>query len=151
MEPVVEEEDSLATQPAVDVDLPTPVRQESAYTVHDSRRRSPLGEKAAPDSGLIVSLVDEQPFRAGQSVTLNILVQKRLSGETGPIVHAAVSVKILGTAFRPQIYSVTTDKKGVAIISAEIPEFTSGRAAIIIRVDAPGGASETRRVIHPSR
>jgi len=151
VEPVVEEEDTVSAKPAVDVDLPKPVREESAYTVHDSRRRSPLGEKAAPDSGLIVSLVDEQPFRAGQSVTLNILVQKRVSGETEPIVHAAVSVKILGTAFRPQLYSVTTDKNGAAIVSAEIPEFTSGRAAVIIRVDAPGGASETRRVIHPSR
>jgi hypothetical protein len=151
VESIAEEEDTVIAAPADAVDLPEPARQESAYTVHDPRRSSPLGEKQAPDSGLIVSLIDEQPFRAGQSVTMNILVQKRLAGQTEPIVHAAVSVKILGTAFRPQMYSVTSDRKGVATVAAQVPEFTSGRAAVIIRVDAPGGASETRRVIHPSR
>jgi hypothetical protein len=151
LESVAEQEDTVSAAPAVDVDLPKSVRQESAYTVHDSRRHSPLGEKAAPDSGLVVSLIDEQPFRAGQSVTIKILVQKGIAGQAEPVVHAAVSVKLLGTAFRPQIHSVTTDRHGVATVDAEIPEFNSGRAAVIIHVDAPGGSSETRRVIHPAR
>lgn len=146
-----EEEETVAAAPAVDVDLPKSVRRESAYTVHDSRRKSPLGEKAEPDSALLVTLIDEQPFRAGHSVDIKILVQKRTAGETEPVGHAAVAVKILGTAFRPQIYSVTTNRHGLASIAAEIPEFNSGRAAVIIRVDAAGAASETRRVIHPAR
>jgi len=126
-------------------------RPESAYTVYDSRRRSPLGEKPAEDSGLVVSLIDEQAFRAGQSVTINILVQQRTGGQDEPVVHAAVSVKILGTAFRPLLHSVTTNRHGVATVSAEIPEFNSGRAGVLIHVDAAGGSCETRRVIQPSR
>jgi len=126
-------------------------RPESAYTVYDSRRRSPLGEKPAEDSALVVSLIDEQVFRAGQSVTIKILVQKRTGSQAEPLDHAAVSVKILGTAFRPQLHSVTTNQHGVATVSAEIPEFNSGRAAVLVHVDAAGGSCETRRVIHPSR
>jgi hypothetical protein len=143
-------EDTETATPAVDAILPKVVRQESAYTVHDPRRSSPLGENLEPDSPLFVSLVDEQPFRSGHSVTINILVQGRTAGQARPLDHAAVSVKILGTAFRPQLYSVATNRHGIASIAAEIPKFSSGRAAVIIRVDAAGASSETRRVIHPA-
>jgi hypothetical protein len=123
---------------------------ESAYTVYDPRRHSPLGEKAT-ESDLVVKLVDEQQFRAGQEVTIRVLVQKPVGGKNEPVVHAAVSVKILGTAFRPQILSMTTERDGTATTSTRLPEFSTGRAAVLIRVDAAGGWSETRRVIHPSR
>ncbi len=149
-ESVSEPDDTDATT-AVPVDSPHSARPESAYTVHDSRRHSPLGEKAAPDSNLVVTLIDEQTFRAGQSVTIKIQVQTRRSGKSEPVVHAAVSVKLLGTGFRPQMYSVTTGQQGIATVSAKIPDFNSGRAAVIIRVDAPNASSETRRVIHPSK
>jgi len=133
-------------QPAVEV---KPVA--SAYTVHDSRRHSPLGEKAQPSSGLVVSLIDEQAFRSGQSVEIKVLVQRRTDGSDEAVTHAAVSIKILGTAFRPQMYSVTTGRDGVANVSTKIPSFNSGRAAVIIHVDAAGGSYETRRVIHPGK
>ncbi|HEX3282005.1 MAG TPA: hypothetical protein VHR36_12300 [Pyrinomonadaceae bacterium] len=153
-EPTVEseaaEETTISTEQPVEVELPKVVRPESPYTIHDSRRMSPLGEKSAPDSPLLVSLVDERPFKAGHAVTINILVQRRLSGRVEPMDHASVSVKILGTAFRPQLYSVTTNRHGLANIPAEIPRFNSGRAAVIIRVDAAGASFETRRVIHPA-
>lgn len=150
IESATDAEETLSAAPAVEVDLPKVVRRESAYTVHDSRRTSPLGEKAAPDSALLITLIDEQPFRAGHSVTIKILVQKRTAGQAEPVGHAAVAVKILGTAFRPQLYSVTTNRHGVASIPVEIPEFNSGRAAVIIRVDAAGASCETRRVIQPA-
>jgi hypothetical protein len=151
LEATAEAEDTVGVTSAVDLDLPQTVRPESAYTVHDSRRYSPLGEKAASDTGLLVTLIDEQPFRAGHSVIIKILVQKRTAGQTEPVVHAAVAVKILGTAFRPQLYSVTSNRHGVASIPADIPEFNSGRAAVIIHVDAAGASYETRRVIRPGR
>ena len=125
-------------------------RPESAYTVYDSRRHSPLGEKTN-DSGLSVRLLDEQPFRAGQQVTIKVLVERATAGQNEPVEEAKVSIKILGTAFRPQLFSMTTGRDGTAINSARIPHFTSGRAAVIIRVEAAGEASETRRVIHPAK
>jgi hypothetical protein len=142
--------ETIPAEEVIPVKSPS-TRPESAYTVYDSRRRSPLGEKPAADSGLVVSLIDEQTFRAGQSVTIKILVEKRTGSQDQPVVHAAVSVKILGTAFRPQLHSITTDRHGLATVSAEIPQFNSGRAAVLIHVDAAGGSCETRRVIHPSR
>jgi hypothetical protein len=150
VESAPEEDETVSTVSAVDVESPKVVRRESAYTVHDSRRASPLGEKTAPDSPLLVTLIDEQPFRAGRSVNIKILVQKRVGGVAEPVAHAAVAVKVLGTAFRPQLYSVTTNRHGVASAGAEIPSFNSGRAAVIIRVDAAGASCETRRVIHPA-
>ena len=125
-------------------------RRESVYTVYDSRRHSPLGEKAS-ESDLLVTFVDQQQFRAGQEVTIKVLVEKPGDGKNEPVVNATVSVKILGTTFRPQILSMTTGRDGMAITSTRLPEFSSGRAAVLIRVDAAGGWSETRRVIHPSR
>ncbi|HKP45892.1 MAG TPA: hypothetical protein VJT50_04770 [Pyrinomonadaceae bacterium] len=121
----------------------------SAYTVHDARRHSPLGEKAAAESGLLVTMVGEKPFRSGESVTMKVLVQRRSGSSADAVVHAAVSIKILGTAFRPQMYSVTTGRDGLATVSTQIPAFNSGRAAVIIRVDAAGASYETRRVIQP--
>ena len=150
VESAPDEEVTVSAAPVVDVELPKVLRQESAYTVHDSRRSSPLGEKAALDSPLLVTLIDEQPFLAGRTVTIKILVQKRAGGVSEPVASAAVAVKILGTAFRPQLYSVMTNRDGVASVPAEIPRFSSGRAAVIIRVDAVGSSCETRRVIYPA-
>jgi hypothetical protein len=39
---------------------------------------------------------------------------------------------------------------GVASLLTEIPQFTSGRAAVLIRAVAKDQAAEVRRVIHPA-
>jgi hypothetical protein len=57
---------------------------------------------------------------------------------------------VLGTTFRPLIYSMKTQRDGIATVSAQIPKFTSGRAAILIRALAGGSETELRRVIHAS-
>jgi hypothetical protein len=62
-----------------------------------------------------------------------------------------VSVKILGTTFRPQLYSVKTESDGVASVAAVMPVFTSGRAAVLIRVVAKGETAELRRILHPAQ
>jgi hypothetical protein len=132
----------------------TPARQvagASAYTVHDSRRESPLGEPAGPDNGLVLTLLDEQEFWAGGSFQIRMLVEDRSRVEGKPLAGVTLSVKILGTAFRPQMYSVKTERDGVAVVSAQIPRFTSGRAAILIRAVAEGRTTEMRRVIHPAK
>lgn len=120
----------------------------SAYTVHDSRRQSPLGEKSKAEKGLSVSILDEVEYRAGQTFNIRVLVEKHTGSSGKPLGGVQLSVKILGTAFRPQLYSVKTGKDGVAVIAAQIPRFTSGRAAILIRADAEGKSIETRRVIY---
>ena len=119
-----------------------------AYTIHDPRRQSPLGELAKVAEGLRLSLLDEQEFRSGEELTLRIMVSQPSGNTEKPMNGAVVSVKILGTAFRPLIYSMKTQRDGVATVSAQIPKFTSGRAAILIRALAGGNETELRRIIH---
>ena len=137
-EPVEEEEAALseATPPG------------SPYTVYDSRRQSPLSEGPQPESGLVLTLLDEEEFRSGQTVQIRILVEDRSKAKEKPLSGVALSVKILGTTFRPQLYSMKTEKDGVAVVAAKIPAFTSGRAAILIRAVSGERSTETRRVIH---
>lgn len=130
---------------------PEVATQASPYTVHDSRRQSPLGEPAQPD-GLNITILDEQEFWAGGSFHIRIKVGDRANQQELPVFGATLSVKVLGTAFRPQLYTVKTERDGIAVVSAQIPRFTSGRAAILIRAAATDGRStETRRVIHAAK
>jgi len=123
----------------------------SAYTVYDPRRHSPLGEVAAPESGLVITVLDEVEFKAGESFTIRVLLEDRSGIKAKVLEGVPVSVKILGTTFRPQIYSVKTERDGVAAVAARMPSFTSGRAAILIRAVVKEQTVEVRRVIHPAK
>jgi hypothetical protein len=125
--------------------------KESPYTVYDSRRQSPLGEMAEPDKSLVVTVLEERELIAGQSLNLRILVENRAGAKVKPLAGISLSVKILGTTFRPQIYSVKTERDGVATVSVEIPQFNSGRAGLLIRATAEGRTTETRRVIYAAK
>jgi hypothetical protein len=123
----------------------------SPYTIHDARRESPLGEPAQPD-GLNITILDEQEFWAGGNFHIRIMVADRTDQNDEPVAGATLFVKILGTTFRPQLYSMKTERDGVGVVSCQIPRFTSGRAAILIRAAVVDGRStETRRVIHAAR
>lgn len=122
-------------------------RRPSAYTVYDSRRRTP-NEAPEIEEGLRICLVGEKDFRGGDAVEMEITVV-RVSSQGETPVAAAVSVKILGTSFRPVILSLKTNKLGTVTVSARIPQFKTGRAAIVIKATAAELSNETRRVIHP--
>src|SRR6185503_19107412 len=57
-------------------------------------------EETLPD-GLIINLLDDEEFYSGKAYTLRVLITKRSAGEENPMASAAVSIKILGTTFRP--------------------------------------------------
>ena len=122
--------------------------QPSPYTVYDSRRSSPLGEIQEVQEGLRITLVGEKNYRGGDEVELRLTVTRVTTEAEGPL-SAAVSVKILGTSFRPVILSLKTDRHGTVAVSTRIPSFKSGRAALVIRATAADLSTETRRVIHP--
>jgi hypothetical protein len=124
--------------------------KESPYTVYDPRRESPLGEVADKETRLILTMLDENEFRAGESFHIRVRVDDGSGNNKRPLMGVSVSVKILGTTFRPQIYSVRTERDGVAAVSTTMPTFTSGRAAVLIRAVANGETTELRRVIHPA-
>ncbi len=124
--------------------------RESAYTVYDSRRPSRPKKKTKLEPELALTILDDEEFRAGQSFTIRILLQRHVLEEEKPLGGVQVSIKVLGATFRPQIYSVKTQRDGVAVVSIDIPHFSSGRAAVVIRAEAQGESIELRRVIHPA-
>jgi hypothetical protein len=95
-----------------------------------------------------LEILNEVPFKAGESVTLDIAVRGSFDLGSKTLTNIPVGVKILGTSFRPMILSSKTDKEGVASIAVVLPHFTSGRAAILIRAAVEGETIELRRMIH---
>jgi hypothetical protein len=81
---------------------------------------------------------------------LRVLISNRSGGDERPLANTNVSVKILGTTFRPLIFTLKTESDGVASVTTDIPQFTSGRAAVLVRAVAKDQAAELRRIIHPA-
>lgn len=107
--------------------------------------------EADVEEGLIITLLDDEEFYSGDTYTLRVLISNRFGVDEKPLANVAVSIKILGTTFRPLIYSVKTERDGVATVLTEIPQFTSGRAAVLVRTVAQDQTAELRRIIHPGK
>ena len=106
---------------------------------------------ALPEQGLVIRLLDNIEFYEGETPTLRVLVTNRKGEQESPVGNAAVSIKVLGTAFRPLLYSIKTQKDGIATVSAQIPQFNTGRAAVLIKANTKGQTAELRCIIHPNR
>jgi hypothetical protein len=120
---------------------------EPEMAVADEAEELPIEEPLT--DGLLISLLDDEEFFSGEKYTLRVLISNRTNGEDVPLQNVAVSIKILGTTFRPLIYTLKTERDGVASVATQIPEFTSGRAAVLVRAVAKDQAAELRRIIHP--
>jgi hypothetical protein len=96
---------------------------------------------------LQVSLLDEKKFVAGEFVKIHVHVG-RGDAPAGGVQGAAVTLKVLGSSFRPLIFTEKTGSDGVATFYTMLPYFTSGRAAILVSATANGHRAELRRVIH---
>jgi hypothetical protein len=99
---------------------------------------------------LYVNLLEERDYRAGEIVTLRVRVSRGPIESREAVADAAVTVKILGTEFRPLILTSKTDQDGVAVVHAWLPRFTSGRAAILVRATSDGYSAELRRAVRHS-
>jgi hypothetical protein len=145
-EPVTEhdEEGTSDTQRELELRVAEPVEADQVT----SEAEYP---EEATEEGLVLTLLNDQEFRSGDEPTLSVLVSNRSGQNEKPLNNVPVSIKILGTTFRPLIYSLKTQKDGTASVSTQIPHFTSGRAAVLVRAVVKGKAAELRRVIHPGR
>ena len=126
-----------------------PVAEESSWAAVEEDEPEELTDEVLPD-GLVITLLDDEEFYAAQAYTLRVLITDRVKGDENPLPNAAVSIKILGTTFRPLIYTLKTESDGVATVATEIPEFSSGRAAVLVRAVVKDQAAELRRIIHPA-
>jgi len=124
----------------------------SPYTVYDARGRSRLGEVIDEPDGLRITLLGHDPhFSGGEEVELKAIVTRISNNVEEPLSGAAISIKILGTTFRPVLLSVKTDREGLMSASTRIPAFTSGRAAIVVKATASDLSTEARWVVHPGK
>jgi hypothetical protein len=129
--------------------LPQMAPADADDTLQEPRREWPQNEMH-PEGGLVLAILDEEEFRAGETLTIRIELADRSGKRQKPLPGIPLSVKILGTAFRPQLYSVKTERGGLATVTATMPTFTSGRAAVLVRAVVKGETVEVRRVIHPA-
>jgi hypothetical protein len=128
-----------------------PVEEELATPTVEEPESPELLVEEPPADGLVITMLDEEEFYSGEKYTLRVLISNRLAGEENPLPNSGVSIKILGTTFRPLIYTLKTERDGVATITTQIPEFTSGRAAVLVRAVVKDQAAELRRIIHPAK
>ncbi|NNE99964.1 MAG: hypothetical protein HKN25_13165 [Pyrinomonadaceae bacterium] len=101
-------------------------------------------EEAVSDE-LKVKFVKDYKFNGGEKKNIDVVVCR--GGDDNPVKDANVMVKVIGSAFRPQIFHSKTNSKGVAAVELKLPKFRSGRAAILIRASIDGEETELRRVI----
>lgn len=106
-----------------------------------------ISGSAKDQEPLRVLLLDETEFRAGESVTLRVLVSRAGPGRRVPAAKARIVVKTLGSTFRPASTLAATNAQGIATIPLLLPSFESGRAAVLVQAHIDGETAELRRII----
>lgn len=97
------------------------------------------------ESRLKVHIYGKDEFFAGDNVPLRIVIKDE--EDPFPIKNAEVTVKLVGTAFRPMLWKQTTGADGLAAFDINIPPFTSGTAAFIIDAIAAEGECQERYAV----
>lgn len=144
----VEREESRARATSSDVTL-VAAAADVANALHDRFEASATEALPAEiDDALHVELLGEKDYHAGEMVTLRVAVLRGAFGFREVVRGSNVTVKVLGTEFRPLILTSKTDDDGVAVVHVWLPRFKNGRAAILIRAHSDDCSAELRRIIH---
>jgi hypothetical protein len=130
-----------APQRPVLVEPPAPPPAETAVS-------PPPDVETVETESLSVRLLDEPELLGGRSIVLKVLVDRKAHYVRTPAEHVKVTVRTLGTAFGPNKMQTSTDSNGLAVVSLTLPDFQTGRAAILIRAeDGKGHSAELRRIV----
>jgi hypothetical protein len=92
---------------------------------------------------LDVKVITPSVFVAGKNVALRVQVLFNATVEP----EAVVTIKIIGTAFKPQVYIGRAGRDGLANFSLSLPSFTAGTAAIVIEAQSNRGRGELKHLI----
>ena len=104
-----------------------------------------LGSERPVNNKLSIELLGEARFKGGERKSVTFMVCR---GSDRKVVNTAqVMVKILGSSFRPLIFHAATDENGLAKVNLQLPNFNSGRAALLVRAVSEGEEVELRRAI----
>lgn len=105
--------------------------------ISDYLKRSSEQEK------LDLKVIAPSVFIAGKTITLRVEVQYN----NKPEPDAIVTVKVIGTAFKPQVFIGRAAADGIATFNLTLPAFSSGTAAIVIEVQSRYGRGELKHLI----
>lgn len=94
---------------------------------------------------LCIEILGDVKFKGGERNTVGFMVSRGTSRKV--VSGAEIMVKILGSSFRPVIFHATTDSNGVATVNMQMPNFSTGRAAFLVRAISDGEEIELRRSI----
>jgi hypothetical protein len=100
-------------------------------------------KRSAEQETLDLEVLTPSMFVAGKSVNLRVQVARGADLEP----DAVVTVKIIGTAFKPQVFIGRAGHNGVANFSLALPAFTAGTAAIVIEAQSSRGRGELKHLI----
>jgi hypothetical protein len=92
---------------------------------------------------LDLRVITPSVFIAGKSVGLRVQVLFNATVEA----EAVVTIKIIGTAFKPQVFIGRAGRDGIANFSLALPAFTAGTAAIVIEAQSNRGRGELKHLI----
>lgn len=95
------------------------------------------------ETKLEVKVLAPEVFIAGKSIGLRIQV----THGSKPEFDAIVTVKIIGTAFKPLVVMGRVGRDGVASFSLTLPAFNAGTAAIVIEARSSTGRGELKNLI----
>ena len=123
---------------------------DKSEVVRLAKDRFSISGSAEVGEALQLRLLEEVDLRAGESVTVRVLLTRGLRDERTPVQKTKVVFKVLGSSFHATSTISKTDSDGVALLFASLPKFTTGRAAILIRAEVEGEIAELRRIILPA-
>jgi len=92
---------------------------------------------------LDLKVITPGTFIAGKSIGLRVQV----AYGADPEPEAVVTIKVIGTAFKPQVYIGRASRDGIASFSLSLPAFTAGTAAIVIEAQSNRGRGELKHLI----
>jgi hypothetical protein len=122
------------------IDTPIELPGEAIEIVSDM-----AGKERPEHDRLCLEFVNETAFRSGETKSVTFMLSR--GNERKVIGNAKILVKILGANIRPQIFHSITDTNGLAKMDLEVPEFSGGRAAVLVRASVGGDEIELRRAI----
>ena len=136
--------EKLAAEPVIEgvavIDLPDEVPVEAVRVVSDL-----AGTERPGSSKLNLELIGGDKFRGGTNCTVTVMVCR---GTQRRVVEGAeVMVKVLGSSFRPLIYHSRTDQNGISNVALQLPNFSNGRASVLVRAISLGEEVELRRAV----
>jgi hypothetical protein len=105
------------------------------------------GQERRVHNKLDIQLLGDPKFKGGDRRTVNMIVCR--GTENKVVADAQIMVKVLGSSFRPVIFHARSDANGLANVHLQLPKFSSGRAALLVRAIADGQEIELRRIVTP--